>query len=194
VLGGVQVAAIGPATSAALRARGVRADVVPSEYRGEAVAEAMREHARDLRGKRVLITRAEVAREVLPHMLREAGASVDVVPAYRTLPAPPERFAAIRELLVRRAIDIVAFTSSSTVERLVEGLGDDASALLSQTQVAAIGPITADTAARLGLPAQVVAREYTAAGLVRALIEHATDVRSRAEPRASTEQRSRRER
>ncbi len=181
VLGGVKVAAIGPATSAALRARGVRADVMPSEYRGEAVAEAILTRERSLQGKRILITRAEVAREVLPQMLREAGAQVDVVPAYRTLPAPSECFAEIRELLTKGAIQVVAFTSSSTVERLVEGLGLGAAELLSHAQVAAIGPITAETAARLGLPAQVVAREYTAAGLVRALIEHAQAERARRE-------------
>jgi uroporphyrinogen III methyltransferase / synthase len=173
VLGGVQVAAIGPATSAALRIRGIRADVVPSEYRGEAVASAIKTRDGELTNKRILITRAEVAREVMPSMLREAGAEVDVVPAYRTLAAEPERFARIRALLERDAIDIVAFTSSSTVERLVEGLGEGASALLRRTQVAAIGPITADTAQRLGLPASVVASEYTAAGLVDALVREA---------------------
>ncbi|MDB4973211.1 MAG: Uroporphyrinogen-III methyltransferase [Myxococcaceae bacterium] len=172
VLGGVQVAAIGPATSAALWKRGIRADVVPSEYRGEAVAEAIFARQPDLRGKRVLIPRAEVAREVLPSLLRARGATVDVIPAYRTLPATAERFAAIRKLLTERAIDIVAFTSSSTVERLVEGLGDGASELLRHTVVAAIGPITADSAARLGLPAQIVARDYTARGLIAAMVEH----------------------
>jgi len=173
VLGGVKVAAIGPATSAALALHGVRADVVPSEYRGEAVADAIRACDGELTHKRILITRAEVAREVMPRMLRDAGARVDVVPAYRTLAASPERFAQIRGLLARGAIDIIAFTSSSTVERLVEGLGDGAAELLRRTQVAAIGPITAETAARLGLPAQVVAQEYTAQGVVQALVEHA---------------------
>jgi uroporphyrinogen III methyltransferase / synthase len=176
VLGGVHVAAIGPATRAALFQRGVRADVMPSEYRGEAVAEAILQHeggARDLRGKRILIARAEVAREVMPSLLRDAGAQVDVVAAYRTLPAPVERFAEIRKLLESGAIQVAAFTSSSTVERLVEGLGSDAATLLRSVQVAAIGPITADTCERLGLPAQVVASEYTAPGLVAALIAHA---------------------
>jgi uroporphyrinogen III methyltransferase/synthase len=172
VLGGVKVAAIGPATGAALQLRGVRPDVVPTEYRGEAVATAIRERDGTLAGRKVLITRAEVAREVMPRMLREAGATVDVVPAYRTLPAAAETFARIRGLLERGAIDIVAFTSSSTVERLVEGLGEGSSALLRRASIAAIGPITAETAGRLGLPAEVVAAEYTASGLVRALVAH----------------------
>lgn len=173
LFGGVRIAAIGPATSAALARHGVRADVVPAEFRGEAVAEAIFARDPDLTNKRVLIPRAEVAREILPEMLRARGAHVDVVPAYRTLPVPPEGFAAIRERLAQGAIDIVAFTSSSTVERLVEGLGDAARRLLATPQVACIGPITADTARRLGLTPHVVAETYTAPGLVTALVEHA---------------------
>jgi uroporphyrinogen III methyltransferase/synthase len=172
VLGGVRVAAIGPATRGALAKRGVRADVMPDEYRGEAVFEAMRAVDPALDGKRVLIARAEVAREVLPELLRAAGATVDVVAAYRTLPAAPERFAEIRALLAARAIQVIAFTSSSTVERLVEGLGDGGTALLRGVLIAAIGPITAATADKLGIPAQVVASEYTAPGLVRAMYAH----------------------
>lgn len=177
VLGGVSVAAIGPATRGALARHGVRADVMPDEYRGEAVAEVIRARDGQLTGKRILIARAEVAREVLPGMLREAGASVDVVFAYRTLPAPAERFAEIGKLLETGGIDAVAFTSSSTVERLVEGLGPRGPALLRKVLVAAIGPITAGTAERLGLPAQVVAHAYTAPGLVEALIAHAAQAR-----------------
>ncbi|MET0341059.1 MAG: uroporphyrinogen-III C-methyltransferase [Polyangiales bacterium] len=169
LLGGVRVAAIGPATRNALARRGVRADVMPDEYRGEAVAAEILRETPALSGRRVLIARAEVAREVLPELLRARGAVVDVVPAYRTLAASPERFADIRARLTEGTLDVVAFTSSSTVERLVEGLGEDARVLLARTTVAAIGPITADTAARLGLPARVVADEYTALGLVRAL-------------------------
>ncbi|HEX5658366.1 MAG TPA: uroporphyrinogen-III C-methyltransferase [Polyangiales bacterium] len=169
VLGGVRVAAIGPATRAALARYGVRADVMPDEYRGEAVYSVMQAQG-SLRGQKVLIARAEVARETLPQLLREAGATVDVVPAYRTLPADAARFAEIRALLEAHALHAVAFTSSSTVQRLVEGLGD--AALLQGLVIAAIGPITAGTAQELGLPAQVVAEEYTAPGLVRALEAH----------------------
>jgi uroporphyrinogen III methyltransferase/synthase len=169
LLGGVQVAAIGPATRAALASHGVQADVMPDQYVGEAVFEVMRAQG-ELRGKKVLIARAEVARETIPQLLRAAGATVDVVPAYRTLPADPARFAEIRALLEGGQLHAVAFTSSSTVQRLVEGLGD--AALLRDVVVAAIGPITADAARALGLPAQVVASEYTAPGLVRALEAH----------------------
>ncbi|HEY6879680.1 MAG TPA: uroporphyrinogen-III C-methyltransferase [Polyangiales bacterium] len=169
ILGGVRVAAIGPATRAALAKYGVRADVMPSEYRGEAVFDVMKAHG-PLMEKRVLIARAEVARETLPQLLRGAGAHVDVVPAYRTLPADPARFDEIRAHLEAGRLHAVAFTSSSTVQRLVEGLGG--ASLLRDVVIAAIGPITANTARELGLPAHVVASEYTAPGLVRALEAH----------------------
>jgi uroporphyrinogen III methyltransferase/synthase len=172
-LGALKVAAIGPATRDVLRQHGIRADVMPAEFRGEQVAEAMLAQAGSLRGKRVFLPRAEVAREVLPELLSQAGAQVDVVPAYRTLPASAERIAELKQKLEARAVDIATFTSSSTIERLVEALGPDAQRLLTGVSVAAIGPITAQTAERLGFPAQIVAQDYTADGLVAALIAHA---------------------
>jgi uroporphyrinogen III methyltransferase/synthase len=121
-------------------------------------------------GARVLFPRAEVAREVLPERLRDAGATLDLVTAYRTVAAPDEQFATIRARLEAGEVHVVTFTSSSTVERLVQGLGEGAAALLSRTQVAAISPLTADTCQRLGVAVHVVAREHTAAGLVDALV------------------------
>jgi uroporphyrinogen III methyltransferase/synthase len=181
-LGSLAVAAIGPATRDALLAHGIRADVVPDEFRGEQVAEAMLAQAGSLQGKRVLLPRAEVAREALPELLRAAGAEVDVVPAYRTLPASEARLAEIRTRLKDGTVDIATFTSSSTVERLVEGLGADAQSLLSGVTIAAIGPITAQTVARLGLNAHVVADAYTADGLVTALIRYARETNAAAKP------------
>lgn len=181
-LGRARVAAIGPATAAALAAWGVRADVMPQEYRGERVAEAMLASAGEP-PRRVLLPRAAVARDALPQLLRTSGAVVDVVPAYRTESATPAAFAAIGDRLARGAVDIVTFTSSSTVQRLVEGLGEDAIPLLGRTRIAAIGPITADTARGLGLSVDVVATEYTAAGLVEALVRrHASGRSGLAEP------------
>jgi uroporphyrinogen III methyltransferase/synthase len=171
-LGNCRVAAIGPATCEALATHGIRADVVPSEYRGEQVAEAMLACG-SLQGQRVLLARAEQAREALPERLREEGALLDVVAAYRTERASDAQFSRIREALAAGAVDIVTFTSSSTAEQLVAGLGAAAQELLAAPLRAAIGPITAETLARLGLPAEVVAGEYTAEGLLRALTEHA---------------------
>lgn len=169
-LGNLKVAVIGPATRDALRTYGIRADVMPDEFRGEQVAAAILAHAGSLQEKRVLLPRAEVAREVLPDTLRQAGAQVDVVPAYRTVSATPQQLARVREALEQGAIDVVTFTSPSTAERLVEGLGPEGTRLLSQTCLAAIGPITAEALVRLGLRADVVAEHYTAEGLVEALI------------------------
>jgi uroporphyrinogen III methyltransferase/synthase len=170
--GSCRVAAIGPATRDALLARGIRADVVPGEYRGEQVAEAILA-AGPVRGKSILLARAEVARDALPERLRAAGANVDVVPAYRTVPASAAQFQAIRRELEAGVVDVVTFTSPSTADRLVEGLGPEAHALLARPLRAAIGPVTAEALARLALPAQIVAEDYTAPGLLAALIQHA---------------------
>lgn len=173
-----RVAVVGPATRDALLTYGIRADVMPQEHRGEAVFEAMAELCA-MAGQRVLLPRAEVAREVLPEMLRDAGASVDVITAYRTLPVSDEQMAAVRERLEAGTVDIVTFTSASTAEHLVSGLGSQARALLSNVTRVAIGPLTASALSRLGLPAQAVASSYTAEGLISTLLEHAAAAGSR---------------
>jgi len=156
-----------------LAARGVRADLVPAEFRGEAAAESLLAALGDrVRGARVLLPRAEVAREVLPDTLRRAGAIVDVVAAYRTVGALPEDAEQIRALLAAGAIDVVALTSSSTIEQLVALLGDDAIAQLAGVTIASIGPITTATAEKLGLRVAVTAAEYTTGGLLDALTAH----------------------
>jgi len=169
-LGALKLAAIGPATSLALVQHGLRADLVPDEYRGEAVAEAIARASGDLTGVRILLPRAQVARDALPNMLRDAGAQVDVIPAYRTVAASADSFAKIRERLEQGTIDVVTFTSPSTVDNLFAALGGAATQLLARTQLAAIGPITAQALAARGHRAQVVASSYTSEGLVAALV------------------------
>ena len=173
-LGRTQVAAIGPATAEALRAHGVRADVVPTEYRGEEVARGIIAAAGgSLEGQRVLLPRAQVAREALPQMLREAGAQVDVVPAYRAEPPGPEQAAALRAEIESGEVQVATFTSSSTVHNTVAALGADAVRLLSGLTVASIGPITTQTAEQLGIRVDVSATDYTVPGLLQALCSHA---------------------
>jgi uroporphyrinogen III methyltransferase/synthase len=167
-----KIAAIGPATARALGQHGLRADCVPEEFRGEAVAAAMLRESGSLAGARVLLARAEVARDALPNLLREGGAKVDIVSCYRTVEAPRENFEQILERLRARTIDMATFTSPSTVERLLEALGAEGRALLAEVTLAAIGPITAKAMEAHGLTAQVVAAQYTAAGLVEALCAH----------------------
>lgn len=172
VLGDSRVAAIGPATAEALRARGIGADLVPDEYRGESAAEAIVAADADLSGARILIPRAEVAREVLPSMLRERGAHVDVVPAYRTLGPTDDDAIALRELVHHRKVDVITFTSPSTVREVARALGEHADALAQGFVIACIGPVTADAARDRGWPVHVTPADYTARGLVAALRAH----------------------
>ncbi len=160
-----RVAAIGPATAAALRQRGVRVDVLPERYVAEAVVEAL-VAAGNLRARRVLLPRAAGAREVLPQRLAELGALVTEVEAYRAV-ADSGQTADLRGRLKRGTIDAVTFTSSSTVRNFVEAVGSE----IGGAAVACIGPVTAQTARELGLPVTVVATEHTIPGLKAALLE-----------------------
>ncbi|WP_419918962.1 uroporphyrinogen-III C-methyltransferase [Candidatus Poriferisocius sp.] len=155
-LGGVQVAAIGPGTAAALAERNVIADLVPGRFVAEALLEAMP------RGPgRVLIPRAETARDVLPEGLAAAGWDVDVVPVYRTVAPPPDPTAPAR----LAGAEVITFTSSSTVTNFVDIHGTGG----VPPVVATIGPITTATARNRGLEVAVEATEHTIAGLVAAL-------------------------
>jgi uroporphyrinogen III methyltransferase / synthase len=173
VFGGAKVAAIGPATAEAVRRQlGVRADFVP----GEAVAEAVLAGWPDaeMAGKRVLLPRASEARELLPEKLRERGAIVDVVPVYETVLDDSEADS-VRERLRRGEVDVLTFTSSSTVRNFARAAALSAEELAELSRsclVAAIGPVTADTAREHGLTPAVVAPEHTIAGLVAALEQH----------------------
>ncbi len=162
--GGAKVCAIGAKTKAALEARGIRPDLVPEEARAEGVAAALRPHLQD--GTRILLPRAEVGREVLPESLRGAGARVDVVVTYRTLPPGPAEITRLRSLVDPEELDAVLFTSSSTVENLVEALGEDSAKRLHALKLFSIGPVTSSTAARLGLPIAATAPEQTIESLV----------------------------
>jgi uroporphyrinogen III methyltransferase / synthase len=162
-----RVAAIGPATARRLREVGLRVDVVPKEYRAEALIEEVTVDS--LAGKKVLIPRAHAAREILPEKLREAGAMVVVPPAYESVPSSEGKEALAKELEAGQ-IDCVTFTASSTVENFVGTFGE-AVRLLAETRVACIGPITAETASEHGIRVDAEAREYTIAGLIEAVVD-----------------------
>ncbi|MCF8061808.1 MAG: uroporphyrinogen-III C-methyltransferase [Deltaproteobacteria bacterium] len=170
-LHGARVGAIGPATAEALRARGILPDLVPDEYRAEAVVEVLGKEA--LEGVRVLLPRAEKARELLPMELEQRGARVDVITAYRTV--KPERDTTrVRYMLERGEIDLITFTSSSTVSNFLEMFpgGEDALRdLMKRTAVACIGPITAKTAEKLGFSVDVVPPLYTIDALTEAVVD-----------------------
>jgi uroporphyrinogen III methyltransferase/synthase len=164
-----RVAAIGPATAQRIREIGLRVDVVPKEFRAEALIE--RVTGDPLAGKRVLIPRARVAREILPEKLREAGAEVIVPPAYESIPSSEGKDELAMKLEAGR-IDCVTFTASSTVENFVGSFGaEEAARLLADARVACIGPITADTARGHGIRVDAEAREYTIPGLIEAVVD-----------------------
>jgi uroporphyrinogen III methyltransferase/synthase len=163
-LGRASIAAIGPATAARLADYALRVSAVPDEYRAEAIISAI--GARQIRGKRFLIPRAEVAREVLPETLRAKGAkTVEVAPAYRTVKPKGAHAERMRELIASGAIDLVTFTSSSTVTNFCDLIGAPAKGL----RAAAIGPITAATARERGFKVVVSPREYTIPALTEAI-------------------------
>ncbi len=165
---GVKVAAIGPATAESLARHGIHADRMPSEYISESVVESLQEHIEP--GDRVLLPRAAEGRNALVEGLQKLGAEVEHVVTYKTLASEESKHEALA-LLKQGEIDAVTFTSSSTVSSLVSILDGDI-ALLQKPAIACIGPVTATTAAGLGLKVAVQAREYTIAGLVEALKEH----------------------
>lgn len=170
LLGGAQIAAIGPATAAALRERGLRTSLVPDEYRAEGLLRALGKAG--WRGQRVLLARAAKAREVLPRTLRRRGARVDVVETYRTVLPRASRQRA-RRIFGRRKPDAITFTSSSTVKNFFALLGRRrARRALKGVAVASIGPVTSRTARQAGVRVALEARPYTIPALVAGLDRH----------------------
>jgi len=165
----LNIAAIGPATEEAIEVHGLPVDVVPEKYVAESVVEAMREQ---VSGKRVLLVRAKVARDVIPEELRKAGARVHVVEAYETV-VPEESRARLRKALESsERPTVITFTSSSTARNFVALMDSkDATQSLRGISLASIGPVTSATLRELGLRVDVEAAEYTILGLVQALAE-----------------------
>jgi uroporphyrinogen III methyltransferase/synthase len=162
-----KLCAIGPATRAAVEALHLRVDRMPDEYVAESLLEALA--GDDLKGQRVLLPRAAVARDIVPVALRERGAIVDVVEAYRTI-IPEDAATRARELLARKP-DWITFTSSSTVTNCIAAAGREA---LQGVKIASIGPITSATVRECGLTVDVEANPHTIEGLVTALVQFPT--------------------
>jgi uroporphyrinogen III methyltransferase/synthase len=165
-LGGAKLAAIGPGTADALMASGLRVDFVPSSAIAESLAEEL-PAASD--GTRVLLPRAQEARDVLPDALRRRGAAVEVLPVYRTVP-DEQGLSLLRTALGDDGVDVVTFTSSSAVRSLVDAVGTEP---LSNCAIASIGPITSATAREHGLRVDIEAEEHTLRGLLSALENYA---------------------
>jgi uroporphyrinogen III methyltransferase/synthase len=167
-----RLAAIGPATADVLRDLGLEPEVVPEEYVAEGLARSLQSLVRP--GERVLLARAAETRDVLVRELEAGGARVDEVPAYRTVPAR-EDAGEIRRALSEGRVDVVTFTSSSTVRHFADLLGaGELPGLLSGVVVACIGPVTRSTARALGVETGIVPKEYTIPALARAIADHYT--------------------
>ena len=167
----LQIAAIGPATKKAIVKHGLKVKMVPEEYVAESVVKGLRDK---VNGKRVVLIRAKVARDVIPEELRSAGAEVDVIEAYETV-VPEKSRARLRALMknAARRPHIVTFTSSSTAKNFAELLGNSKAriaGLLKHVQFASIGPVTSATLSGLQMPVAIEAREFTMGGLLRAIV------------------------
>jgi uroporphyrinogen-III synthase len=170
----LKIAAIGPATRQAIKDHGLRVHVVPKEYVAESVVTGLR---RSVRGKRVLLARAKVARDVIPRELRKAGARVDVVEAYETV-VPKASLGRLRAVLrdQRNRPHVITFTSSSTARNflaLLHGRGRPGDrGQLKAAKIASIGPVTSSTLRALGLAVDIEAKRYTIPGLIEAIVAH----------------------
>ncbi len=162
-------AAIGPQTAKALEAFCVRVDVMPEEFRAEAVVNALAQAG--VAQQRVLLPRAGGAREVLPIELRALGAVVEEVVTYVTVPARVDA-QELRQLLRRGEVHLVTFTSSSTVHNFVALLGDNLDEALAHAEIGCIGPITAETARSYGLRVSIQPATYTVPAFVDAIVRH----------------------
>jgi uroporphyrinogen-III synthase len=164
----LRVAAIGPATKKAIEQRGLKVDIVPKEYVAESVVRSLK---RKVKGKRVLLVRAKVARDVIPRELRKAGAHVDVVEAYETVVPLTSRTrlqVALRNPAKRP--HVITFTSSSTVRNFVQLLGKK-KVQLAGILTASIGPVTSGTLEEHKLPVDIAAKDFTIPGLIAAIVK-----------------------
>jgi len=160
-----RIAAIGPATKQAIEKRGMKVDVVPKEYVAESVVRSLKSK---VKGKRVLLVRAKVARDVIPRELRKAGAHVEVVEAYETV-VPQGSRRRLQSVLKNpsKRPRVITFTSSSTVKNFIALLGRRAK--LNGILMASIGPVTSATLRDFGLPVDIKAKEFTIPGLTEAI-------------------------
>ena len=165
-LKGIKICCIGPATARQIEEKEIKVDLVPDEFIAEGILKAFA--SMDIRGKKIFLPRAEKARNILPEGLREMGAQVDVAAAYQTINSGRKR-EEFMALLEAQAVDVITFTSSSTVTNFVEIMGKDF-VFPPRVRVACIGPVTAATARNAGFQVDIEQKEYTMQGLVQSLI------------------------
>jgi len=168
-LGRARVGAIGPKTAETLEEKGIVVDMIPEKFCAESIIEELSEKLEA--GQKALLPRADLARPLLVTSLKELGVEVEEVVAYRTTVAA-DKANVLPEMLKDKEIDVVTFTSSSTVRNLISFLGEEERERLKDLTIACIGPVTAQTAESLGLKVDVAAADYTIDGLVEAMINY----------------------
>lgn len=169
-LKGIKIVTIGPKTQEEVEKYGLFCDYVPAEFVAEAIIEMLQKE--EMQGKKVLLPRADIARKVLPNALKEMGATVVEVDAYKTIKGAGN-VDQLKVMLAQKRIHIATFTSSSTVKNFVSQLSTEQLEQFKQeVTVACIGPITAKTAREMGLPVHIEAKVYTLDGLTAAILEY----------------------
>ena len=170
ILKGVNICTVGPKTAELLEQYGLRADLIPAEFKAEGVVAAL--GGVTVKGRKFLIPRAKTAREIIPDKLREQGAEVTVATAYENV-RPISDVDRIRKSFEENTISAVTFTSSSTVHNFVEILGQkEYKTFLEGVAVACIGPVTAKTAEEYGMRTDIMPKDYTIPALVDAMVEY----------------------
>ncbi len=171
-LAGLRLAAIGPVTAKKLQDLSLNVDVIPGEYVAEDVIRSLKSADSELSSRKILLARATEAREIIPDELRNLGATVDVVPVYRTMKPKHELEAVIKQILDDE-ISLITFTSSSTVKNFIEmfdGIENfDIIEKMKHIHLASIGPITTETIRSFGLEPEIQAATYTIPGLTEAI-------------------------
>ncbi|HJX31491.1 MAG TPA: uroporphyrinogen-III synthase [Thermodesulfobacteriota bacterium] len=166
----LEVVAIGPKTASAIERFHLRVDIIPKKFQAESVIEALEKEG--IASKRFLLPRAEKARDVLPKEITKRGGNIDVVTVYRTGKGEGN-IQQVKELFRKKLIHVITFTSSSTVKNFVKLLAEkNISKIIKGAVVASIGPITADTAASLGIRTDIMPKNYTIPGLVKAILAY----------------------
>jgi uroporphyrinogen III methyltransferase/synthase len=164
----IRICTIGPATAATIEKLGIRVDLVPEEFISEGVVKAFQKF--NIKDSRILLPRAEKARDVIPEGLTELGAKVDIVTAYRTVNSGRKK-SDMETLINEGKADIITFTSPSTVTNFIEIMGREY-IIPSHVKIACIGPVTAAAVKKAGLNVDIIQERYTIPGLVETLVEY----------------------
>jgi uroporphyrinogen III methyltransferase/synthase len=166
-LKGIRICTIGPATALVVEERGIKVDLIPESFVAEGVVEAFQN--RGISGQRILLPRAEVARDVIPEGLTRLGAQVEVVDVYRTVSSGLEG-AGLKELINKGDVDVITFTSPSILKNFMAIMGEDFH-LPAGIRIACIGPVTAAAVKKAGLKIDIMPERYTIPGLVEAMVD-----------------------